>query len=208
MNGLNDSGLGGYNAGMRHPGRDFKPITSQHLEAALDLWGQSRGERLIPVIGRSMLPTLRAGDTLTLAPEGSRVRCGDIVVYRSGAALISHRVLACLPQASGPVYLTKGDNQFSLDPPVASAEIIGVVCAVTRRGRSLDLDAPAWRRTNALIAALMRLEARLFYWGRRFGGGAGRIPARVLAHGFALALRLLQSNAARWRPNPPCNRSG
>lgn len=197
---------------MHRPGRTAQPIPPQHLEAALELWGQSTGKRLIPVTGRSMLPTLNAGDLLLLAAGSRRVRSGDIVVFRSGTGLVSHRVLTARQEASGWVYLTKGDNLFSLDAPVPSTGVMGVARAVIRGGRYLAIDTPAWRLANACIAGLMLAEARLYDLGRRAADGTpargtwrltGRLPARLLALLFRLALRSIQAASGRWRAIPP-----
>jgi signal peptidase I len=106
------------------------PVVAGLLREAL----LQRGRRaVIRVSSSSMLPTLRAGDRVTIEGiEPARLRCGDIVVYESPlAGLVVHRLLWKVPPFSEPrgVY-TKGDALPYLDRPSPARGVLGRVIAV------------------------------------------------------------------------------
>lgn len=74
--------------------------------------------------GPSMRPTFKPGQVLYICPEGRAFRPGDVVVYKSGAVNVVHRV--CAVTAEG--VMTRGDNNLSVDAQlIPFEEILGVV---------------------------------------------------------------------------------
>lgn len=115
------------------------------------------------VDGRSMVPTLREGDWVLVAPSRA-VRPGDIAVLDYGEAKVVHRVISRRP------YRETGDGVWS-PRAFLPEQVVGTVVAVSRHGRTIDLTRP-----------LSRLG------GRAIGlGGQGRMAAaglkRMLARG-------------------------
>ncbi len=99
--------------------------------------------------GRSMHPTLRAGDTLFVTPA-ARVVPGDVVVYlcpRENTP-IAHRVVS----VSEIEIKTRGDNNMSADIfPVHVSDILGKVEQFERNGVRKKLQGGLCGRTQALF---------------------------------------------------------
>lgn len=99
--------------------------------------------------GRSMHPTLRAGDTLFVTPA-ARVVPGDVVVYlcpRENAP-IAHRVVS----VSEIEIKTRGDNNMSADIfPVHESNVLGKVEQFERKGVRKKLQGGLCGRTQALF---------------------------------------------------------
>ena len=112
--------------------------------------------------GRSMYPTIREGETITVQPvSSSAVRTGDIILYRWEKAVIAHRVIrivldpakAGAPQGpkarSSPsqsstlsphhLFVLRGDSSGACAERVKPEQILGKVIAVDRDGRRIDL---------------------------------------------------------------------
>ena len=77
------------------------------------------------VLSGSMEPTISAGDMLILR-EQPAYRLGDIVTYKSGQSLITHRVIG----NSGLKVTTKGDANNMADDPISIYQIEGRVVLV------------------------------------------------------------------------------
>ena len=106
------------------------------------------------VAGVSMLPRLLPDDVLDVRPE-SRVRLGDVVVFRSRGILIAHRVIG----VAGAL-LTAGDASRGQTEHVDRADVLGVAQRVIRRGTA---PFPA-RSFGAAIA--LRARIALKYYAR------------------------------------------
>ncbi len=83
------------------------------------------------VEGSSMEPTLQTGDLVIVLRKISvnDMSIGDVVVYRRGSTLIIHRIV----MIEGNTVITKGDNNWVVDPPVSSDAIVGKVLEVGDR---------------------------------------------------------------------------
>lgn len=85
--------------------------------------------------GRSMLPTIRDGDTLLVEPvQPESIGCGDLLVAEYPSAIRAHRVVA-LPGAERREFLMRGDALPLPDAPVSPERILGRVAGVKRAGR-------------------------------------------------------------------------
>jgi signal peptidase I len=91
--------------------------------------------------GRSMYPTINAGELITVMPIATDdVRVGDIILYRSEKSVIAHRVEKIDKSFHGVTrLLLRGDASESRDQPVLSEQILGRVVAVERGGRQFNL---------------------------------------------------------------------
>ena len=113
--------------------------------------------------GRSMYPSIREGELITVEPVAARdVKRGDIVLYRSERGLLAHRVVGSSPTQSSVLspqssLLLKGDASLSCDQPVAAQQILGRVVGVERNGRSVALASPGaklWHKARRLASGL------------------------------------------------------
>ncbi len=91
--------------------------------------------------GRSMYPTIRDGEAITVAPVAAEsVRRGDIILYRTERSVIAHRVARIERDgADGLRFTLRGDTCGGRDAPVAAGQVLGRVVAVERGGRTQEL---------------------------------------------------------------------
>lgn len=91
--------------------------------------------------GRSMNPTIKEGETITIQPvAASTVGKGDIILYSFKKGFIAHRVVRILRKKSdAPSFIMRGDASGASDCPVSAQQVLGKVISVEREGRNLDL---------------------------------------------------------------------
>ena len=143
---------------MPHQSEEF---VTDLVEALLARAGRCR----LRVGGTSMLPAIQPGDTLCVqrvAP--SAIALGDVILFSRAGRLFAHRVVDVgeARPASEWRCTTRGDAVEDCDPPVAAAEILGRVEAVTRDAARRDAGrlACAATRIGALRAVVAgRLRA-------------------------------------------------
>ena len=130
------------------------------LDLTTELLSQGTTVRFRPS-GRSMYPSIREGELITVEPVVARdVKPGDIVLYRSERGLIAHRVVGSSPTQSSvlsPHYFLRGDASLSCDQPVAAQQILGRVVGVQRDGCSVALasrGAKMWHKARRLASGL------------------------------------------------------
>lgn len=110
------------------------------------------------VVGGSMQPIMRSGDLLWI--EGvapCQLRRGDLVAFRQGSHLITHRLVAC--DADG--WYARGDSCAQLDPRIPADQIIGRVVCIQRDGAALHMRARRWTLYNRAMGWLGWLHALL-----------------------------------------------
>lgn len=189
-----------------NPSRNEITPSKHILKAILEAWSQAGEQHFIPVTGRSMLPTLQAGDQVLVAHGSSGIRRGDIVVFRQGGELVIHRVMRMYHHNGETTFVTKGDNRPHFDPPVSAGEIVGRALTVKRGGRSMSLDTPVWRLTGWFIAGSTLAWIKLYGWGRAlkqslWGPEPNRLTAflrRSVLIFYSFLLKVVQVVLARW----------
>ncbi len=109
--------------------------------------------------GRSMCPTIREGEVITVSPVApSEVGLADIILYRSGARVIAHRVVARQRGVEGmTAFLVRGDASENCDDPVAPTQILGKVVLVERAGRRIAVGKPGVKFFHLVCLLLHRL---------------------------------------------------
>ena len=118
----------------------------------------------IEVSGESMLPTLRAGDRITIVPD-REPRLGDVVVFVDAPGrTVVHRLVASI----GETIVCLGDNRTTYDTPVPRSQLVGVA-----RATALGHPNPALRPT---AAGWLVLTGRCVTAGARVA--LGRVGAR------------------------------
>lgn len=84
------------------------------------------GIRPFLVSGVSMLPTYHTGDVVIVRqvpPE--QVQVGDVILFKGKGGSIVHRVVEIQEQDGQRIFITKGDNNNTLDDPVTPEEYGG-----------------------------------------------------------------------------------
>ena len=129
------------------------------------------GTAKLTVVGGSMLPALWPGDVVTLQPHAeSELRAGQIVSYRRGGLLITHRVQA----VSRRRIITRGDTVSHCDPPVSVSDILGQVSYVERDGRRIGPGRSRRQRLAAWFLQRFGFCVRLMlFLHRRMAGTTG-----------------------------------
>ncbi len=89
-----------------------------------------------------MIPAIRDGDMVEIVPATiEQVGVGNVVVFRTGRRLLAHRVVRRTTEGQRTHLVTRGDNLLDEDGTIRdAADLIGVVTAVCRGGRRIQLD--------------------------------------------------------------------
>ncbi|MFC1716954.1 S24/S26 family peptidase [Candidatus Poribacteria bacterium] len=103
--------------------------------------------------GTSMLPRIKEGDMLLVQHGLHRIRSGDVVAFRAGGELITHRVLLIRRHGDRRTYLMKGDNRRLFDALVYETSVMGRVVRIKRDEKSIDLERSHSKFLNLAIAA-------------------------------------------------------
>ena len=116
--------------------------------------------------GSSMIPFIRDGDLLTIAPvDAASLEIGDVALYRTRRdRIIAHRIVGRTTQDGEPVLVTQGDARLGTDRPVPADCVLGRVVRIQRGDRSYRLDRGPWRLAARLwirVLPLRRAAARL-----------------------------------------------
>jgi signal peptidase I len=91
--------------------------------------------------GRSMYPTIKEDETITVQPVApSVIKMGEIILYLLEGVVIAHRVVRIEQgEDGGSRFIARGDASGVADEPVEPAQVLGKVVSVERGGRIIDL---------------------------------------------------------------------
>ena len=110
--------------------------------------------------GRSMEPSIREDDILTVAPLSGEVRRGDVLLYRADRRLTAHRVVGRVRGADA-ILRVRGDAPGWEEEHVSLDDVLGRVVEVERRGRRVAARGPLVRRVDGLARRVGRRLRRL-----------------------------------------------
>lgn len=83
------------------------------------------------VSGMSMEPAIRAGDIVIVRDvPAEEIVVGDVIRFRHEGVHVVHRVVEIQETQEGRVFVTRGDANDVLDPPLTEDRVEGVVVAV------------------------------------------------------------------------------
>jgi signal peptidase I len=111
---------------------------------------------LAPTQGGSMQPLIPEGALIEVEPRGPEaLRRGDVIVFRSGEALVAHRLVGKTEAGGNLRFITRGDAaSWGVRQEVAPEQVLGRVSAVHwRRGLRLRIDS-GWGRALSLVLAV------------------------------------------------------
>ena len=121
--------------------------------AALDAWAKSGKRSLITMSGNSMRPLFRDGSKVVVEHRSTRIRFGDIVLYRRTGSLVAHRVVRIYRKGADLLFLTKGDRALKFDSPLLREdEIVGKVVGKMKGENVVVFQAKYWTPLNFMIA--------------------------------------------------------
>lgn len=106
--------------------------------------------------GDSMRPLIRRNrDAVTLQPLTRPLKCGDVVLFRSGTGqYVVHRVW----KLCGQSVRTLGDNCWNPDPWMDAGQVLGIVVSVKRNMRVWKLNTRLSRSLGRTWMALRPLR--------------------------------------------------
>lgn len=83
------------------------------------------------VVSGSMSPAIEVDDMVILHRQDTYM-CGDIIMYKDGSSFVTHRV----EEVTESGYITKGDANNTVDPPVHADCVVGkTVFVIPKVGR-------------------------------------------------------------------------
>lgn len=112
------------------------------------------------VTGRSMLPLVPSGATVTVRPVDPQIlRSGDILLFQNAlASAVLHRIIRVdMDPTHARVFRTKGDAAIAFDNAVLPGQVLGRAVRIERppiggRRWTIDLDTRRWRSAGRVIA--------------------------------------------------------
>lgn len=118
--------------------------------------------------GRSMLPTVRDGECVIVAPmQAARVAPGDVLLCRTWRGEIAHRVTRIARAADGARrFELRGDASLEADPLVTDAQVQGRLESVERGGRVLSLSIAGGVLGRVLLTASLRARPAVVSFAR------------------------------------------
>lgn len=118
---------------------------------------QPFSHRLFAITSSSMRPEISMGSLVLVKPQ-NRYRVGDVITFRDGKRLVTHRILFELPDSQ---FQTKGDANSTSDRlPIAKDQIIGrVAFSIPRLGRLLML-----LKTKIGVILLVVVPGAMLIW--------------------------------------------
>lgn len=146
------------------------PISGEKLSALARIFLEVGKPFRFTARGYSMLPFIRDGDTVTLAPFDSIPETGQVIALSDPATrrLVVHRLVAKTPEG----FVVKGDNSNVADGVFTRAHLLGRVVLIERAGHVVGGGMGAER---TLVAFLSR--QRIYTLLR----SAGLIPRQLMS---------------------------
>ena len=138
--------------------REFGELSSELIE--------NTGGLRFRAQGRSMLPSIRGGDVITLEKADAKdLRLGDVVLIRNATdSLLAHRIFG----QDGDTWTTCGDALNMHDVPFKADQLIGRVVAIERDGVEKPMSLRwarfmAWasRRSGSIVGRLIKKALRV-----------------------------------------------
>lgn len=122
----------------------------------------SRFGRLVyATSGGSMRPFIRSGEDAVVIEAKPWGRYDAVLYRREDGQYVLHRIVDICPEG----YVLQGDNCRQREPGIREDQILGVLTAVIRKGRTVDVNRPLYRMRVRLWCVLR--PVRLMEFGRK-----------------------------------------
>jgi len=122
-----------------------------------------KGKLIYTTVGMSMRPFLRSGEDLMVIErrDPGRFQVRDVVLYRRRSGkYVLHRIM----RVRRDDYVLCGDNCWELEPGIRDDQILGVLTAVIRNGKRMDVSATGYRMKVLVWWAAYPIRACVFYF--------------------------------------------
>ena len=129
------------------------------------------GRLVYTSVGDSMHPFLRSGeDLLVIERITGRLKKYDVPLYRRDSGrYVLHRVV----KVRRDDYVLCGDNRYRRETGITDRHVLGVLTAIVRKGETLSVNDPAYRRRVRLWCGLYGLRA-VILWTKELPGRVRR----------------------------------
>lgn len=115
--------------------------TEKYLDTAVSLLHLGHTDVAVPIVGSSMRPFLKEGDTVYLSPLTYKIKKGDILLYtRTDGSYVLHRAAKIM--RDGTVMMI-GDNQTTPEP-VTRSKLLAEAATAKRNGKFIDKKKLIW----------------------------------------------------------------
>ena len=145
----------------------------------------------LKTFGLSMRPVICDGEWIGVrrAAQGE-IRIGDIIVYQAGSRFVAHRAIRRMEKGGQTCFQLKGDAHLASEGVLPAGQIVARVVTLRKQNRIIDMEQPAWRRANRIIAHYSSAIDRVY---RCFPYRPERtsLAGRLLAAAVRLPPRLL-----------------
>jgi signal peptidase I len=131
-------------------------------EVVFDLWKDIGKETRIKISGQSMHPLITDGAAVLIKHTTEGIAPGAIIAYQRDSLIVVHRVIKIKKEKDKKVFITKGDFNRHLDPPVGEDEVLGKVVEIQKEERTIDLNKRFWRLFGYAIAAWFYLAGAVY----------------------------------------------
>lgn len=119
-----------------------KTISLEELYPVIKEQLESGGTVQIPITGTSMIPLLVWGRDSVELVKCEKAQIGDIIFYRrDDGHFVLHRIVG--KDENG--YILCGDNQWVKEFDIKERHIIGVVSAITRKGKKFSVENKSYK---------------------------------------------------------------
>jgi len=131
--------------------------------------------------GRSMYPTIRDGELITVGPVATdHIVRGDVLLCRHATRVLAHRVVAVTGPGSARMLQLRGDANRACDAPVAASQVVGKVLSVRRNGRAISLCGCVARLRHTARTAASQAKASVVSTAAIAGGALSQAFGRGL----------------------------
>ncbi len=98
-----------------------------------------QGKLVYTNVGNSMFPLIKPRDLLVIEAVKKPLKVGDVPLYkRDSGQYVLHRIV----EIDNGKYVMKGDNRTEVEREVADRQIIGVLTAIVRNGKTFAVETP------------------------------------------------------------------
>jgi signal peptidase I len=162
---------------------------------------EKAGEGWFRVISGSMSPLIKIYERILVKKvDLSGIKQGDIVLFKSHDALVTHRVMKIIKNNGKNLILQKGDAGLKVGLiPIES--IVGKVVLVDKRGKFLNLESRWIKVINHFIGMnhfiAFKFSNKIVSFKQRIRDKPGYIFLRAIYHLFSKSARFMYS--MMWR---------
>ena len=174
--------------------KDSKVAELDHrlTDEILELWKSQGKQSVLKTTGFSMLPTLEPGDEIVVRHiDVGEIKRGDLVTFKVGPEVVTHRVLKRIETDGDFSFLQKGDKGPRCFP-LPACTVVGRVVEIRLKSGKHVISLTSWfaRSAGCLVALLEVLFAGpIQYFSRQLRDKNGPRKQRTLFF-YRVLLRL------------------